>query len=164
MKKEKNKTSLRVTRILFGILEIVIAVIAFINVGFISKFLTFVLAYLFGAIYFLVSIFLFLDGLNRIFIRKKIKIISLTGVILLFLGLTIGLSQSDGLNMSNFFSFYNDLVSSIKSSNFAFTSFGDIVSSLNGGFVGYFFSAALTILSFSFLLAETWWQSLLSKV
>ena len=144
MKKEKNKTSLRVTRILFGILEIVIAVIAFINVGFISKFLTFVLAYLFGAIYFLVSIFLFLDGLNRIFIRKKIKIISLTGVILLFLGLTIGLSQSDGLNMSNFFSFYNDLVSSIKSSNFAFTSFGDIVSSLNGGFIGYFFSAALT--------------------
>ena len=106
MKKEKNKTSLRVTRILFGILEIVIAVIAFINVGFISKFLTFVLAYLFGAIYFLVSIFLFLDGLNRIFIRKKIKIISLTGVILLFLGLTIGLSQSDGLNMSNFFSFF----------------------------------------------------------
>ena len=137
MNMEKTQSAKKtVIRRLIGLGEIALAILI-IYLGF----LRFVFAYLFGCLFFLVSLFLLIDGVNALIVRKKIKIISLTGAILVFLGIVILISSPNKLELTNFFSNYQNTVS-LGNQNLSF-SFEFIFQNLYGGFVGEFLAALL---------------------
>ena len=124
--------------ILIGLMIVLVALIGLLNKGPVGEFLTFCAAYLFGVFYFVVYLILLFIGIYLILKRKlfKVKIdITLLGVILLLLGVSIiSVRQDQNITLNNVFDTFNKTIGRenvIQAQN------------LGGGLIGYFLYALL---------------------
>ena len=87
--KKKSNISPKLQEVVKGIFFILLATMLALNVGKVGRTLVFPLIYLFGASYYLILLFLVLDGLHRIIFKRKIHIkyvLSVIGVIVFSIG------------------------------------------------------------------------------
>lgn len=143
--KKPKKISVEAEVALLGLLLAITSLIGLLNQGWLGAFLTYILVYLFGSMYFIILLFNVYIGLYLFFKKKKPTIIfginSLALLFLLFF-LLIASSIFDEPSLSNWFSHFKNNIDLARTGAMRV----DLtkISVAGGGLVGYGFYTLLT--------------------
>lgn len=129
---------------MIGLVLCLFAIFGALNRGYVSSFITWIVSFLFGWLFYLFYLVVFLIGLQLIFKKKGIKIYSklvIPGIILIFIGLLVlvtnnitGSSNTSMLNFSNFVEKFSESVQGFPKIKY---------DKISGGFFGFLFTAIL---------------------
>jgi S-DNA-T family DNA segregation ATPase FtsK/SpoIIIE len=129
---------------MIGLVLCLFAIFGALNRGYVSSFITWIVSFLFGWLFYLFYLVVFLIGLQLIFKKKGIKIYSklvIPGIILIFIGLLVlvtnnitGSSHTSMLNFSNFVEKFSESVQGFPKIKY---------DKISGGFFGFLFTATV---------------------